>query len=438
VSGITEFISGPTVVGGRRYVTLGARLDANKGIGPGFDHLRIGLSLAVLFWHSFGLNYGITWTHGPQVSPYAPLVAMVLPMFFALSGFLVMGSALRINDLRTFIVFRMLRILPALATEITLSALILGPLMTQYSLARYFTDPRFVEYFGSLVGRVKYILPGLFMSNPMPEVVNAALATVGPEIACYILMSMLILTTLYRRPFGLLAVTGCFLLACAASDLAAPAVIYDLLPTRMFMFGFLAGALLYTFRNVVPYSLLTATVSAIVAFVLIALSRGEGGMVALTYPAVALLAYVIAVVGMTKMPAMPFFHRGDYSYGIYIFGFPIQQTIVHFFPAHREWWFNFALSLPITLMFAVASWHIIEKPALSWRKRLLRDPVVPVEPSLWSNKQRALFIFLIVYGLFVSRASEIFPFREMRAAVGLSPKPVMDSTTVPRKGSLPI
>lgn len=35
------------------------RLIACKGVGPGFDHLRVGLSLSILFWHSFGTSYGV-------------------------------------------------------------------------------------------------------------------------------------------------------------------------------------------------------------------------------------------------------------------------------------------------------------------------------------------------------------------------------------------
>jgi len=79
-------------------------------VGRGFDHLRIGLSVAVWFWQSFPLSYGLKWSTAEPVALYAPLIASVLPMFFALSGFLVMRGALRINNLRTFIVFRTLRI----------------------------------------------------------------------------------------------------------------------------------------------------------------------------------------------------------------------------------------------------------------------------------------------------------------------------------------
>ena len=152
--------------------TLGQRLEARKGIGPGFDHLRIGLALTILFWHCFVLAYGPVLATNPtyvhRLTIIRPAVSCILPLFFALSGFLVIGSALRINDLRTFVTFRLLRILPALATEITLSALILGTVMTTLPFRQYFLDRRFFEYFGSLLGRVRFVLPGVFVENPVP------------------------------------------------------------------------------------------------------------------------------------------------------------------------------------------------------------------------------------------------------------------------------
>ena len=405
----------PRAIGGE---TLGSRLAARDGIGPGFDHLRVGLSLAILFWHSFGISYGIAWTRSdPTVAMLRPLLAMMLPMFFALSGFLVMGSALRINDLRTFITFRVLRILPALAAEISLSALILGPLVTVLPLSAYFADPRFFEYFGSLIGRVKYVLPGLFVNTPTPEVVNGALWTVGPEITCYIVMALLILTTVYRSGRGIALFSLAFVLVCVASDSVLPPEMFEILPTKALVLAFLASGLIYHYRDRVPYSLPLAIGAGAGAVVLIALAQMGGPLLVLMYPAVLLAAYLTVFIGLTDLPPLPFFHRGDYSYGIYIFGFPIQQSIAHFLPAYQKWWVNFGLTLPIVLVFAVASWHLIEKPVLKLRKPILagRAPRMPVPPSAWQRREWGLAALLLVYGAFVSYHSGVFPLKRVVA-----------------------
>jgi hypothetical protein len=64
-----------------------------------------------------------------------------------------------------------------------------------------------------------------------------------------------------------------------------------------------------------------------------------------------------------------FYNRfGDYSYGVYIFAFPTQQTMLAIMPGQTAL-HNIALSLPISVMIAALSWHLIEKPSLSYSRR---------------------------------------------------------------------
>lgn len=398
-----------------RLPTLGSRLDALKGIGPGFDHLRVGLSLSILFWHSFGLSYGLAWTRQLPILPFKPLLATLLPMFFALSGFLIMGSALRIASLKTFITFRVLRILPALAMEISLSALVLGPLMTAYPLSVYFGSPELPAYFGSLIGRVSYVLPGLFLSNPAPEVVNGALWTVGPEILCYILVSLLILLGLFRDVRSMLVVTVVYLVACIATDVWDSAPIYEILPTKVLILAFFCGNLLYLLRHRIPFDWRLAFAVGAATLIFVALAQHSESFRLLMYPAASGAAYVVAVIGLTRLPPLPFFHRGDYSYGIYIYGYPIQQTVVHFFPDLRSGLINFAIALPLTILFAVMSWHLVEKPVLNLRKKILRNEGREATADMSSrgvNTRKITFgLALLGYAVFVADAAKVFPLR---------------------------
>src|SRR5437763_9692931 len=79
--------------------SLEQQLEAFAGSGPGFDHIRIGLSIAILLWHSFSVTYGLNYAELLPPFPIPPLLSAFLPMFFGLSGFLVMGSALRVEGL---------------------------------------------------------------------------------------------------------------------------------------------------------------------------------------------------------------------------------------------------------------------------------------------------------------------------------------------------
>jgi peptidoglycan/LPS O-acetylase OafA/YrhL len=123
-----------------------------------------------------------------------------MPAFFALSGFLVTGSALRLRVTSTFLAFRALRILPALAVEVTLSALVLGPIFTRLPWSEYFTDPQFFRYFANIIGWVTFYLPGVFEVTNRVPIVNGNLWTLPPEFDSYFITAALMGTALlYRR-----------------------------------------------------------------------------------------------------------------------------------------------------------------------------------------------------------------------------------------------
>lgn len=392
-------------------MTIGERFNTVKGIGPGFDHLRIGLAMLIFVSHCLEVPYGDVASRA-WLWPLTPFLQGLLPMFFGLSGFLVIGSAVRTANIRVFLTFRVLRIVPALFTEIALSALILGPLVTVLPLHAYFRDKEFIAYFGSLIGRVRFTLPGVFVTNPIP-IVNRSLWTVGPEILCYVILALLMLAGFYKRAKAMLFVTIVYIGVCLLGDRYDLVVVHDVLPVRTLVLAFLSGNLIYLWRDKIIYSLPLAGAAFVLAMVFGALIAYDNRMLALMYPSTLLLVYIVAVIGLTSLPPLPFFHRGDYSYGIYIYHTPIAQAIIYFFPGIRTWWFTLLLATPITMLFAVGSWHFIEKPALSLRKRLLPDPGTPRNYDVARRmhvRQWAAAAALGVYGLFVGKHAHLFPF----------------------------
>ena len=128
-----------------------------EGLTTGFDYLRLGLSVAVLVWHSILLTAGPAAYSGLWSGPFRFIPAAILPMFFALSGFLVTGSLMRTN-IHHFLALRAIRLVPALAVEVTLSALILGVAFTTMPLREYFTSSGILPIFR------KYPWPSSFYS----------------------------------------------------------------------------------------------------------------------------------------------------------------------------------------------------------------------------------------------------------------------------------
>lgn len=341
--------------------TVATVLEKNRGAGPGFDALRIGLALCILLFHSIQNSYGSRYSAYVPTFFY-PVILALLPMFFCLSGFLVTGSAVRTRSVPLFLTFRGLRIFPALAVEVTLCALLLGPLLTTLPLREYFSNHQFFEYFGNIISIVRYTLPGVFADNPVPHIVNIALWTLRPEFHCYFAMSLLMLSsivykpTLYTRLF--LAASVYVAILNVVNGFGNPTSTF---PWHVILYYFFIGIAFFHWKERIPLHFSLFAAAAILSYFLLPLDG-------VTYIAAFPLTYCMVYLGMLKIPRVPLLQNGDYSYGIYLFHFPIQQTLVHFFPGLREWWLLFPIAATLTILFAAASWHWVEKPSLTLKK----------------------------------------------------------------------
>ena len=115
-------------------ISIGQKLDENRGLGKGFDFLRVALAFLVVAWHTPVIARASMQLEHERVLWLGSVA--ILGMFFSLSGFLIAGSALRLG-LGNFLINRGLRIFPALAVEVVLCAFLLGTLLTQLNLFRY-------------------------------------------------------------------------------------------------------------------------------------------------------------------------------------------------------------------------------------------------------------------------------------------------------------
>jgi peptidoglycan/LPS O-acetylase OafA/YrhL len=353
--------------------SVGQIMRENGGVGPGFDALRLILALSIFCSHSYFTSRGddgSLWE-----TPVRPLLMAMVPMFFGLSGFLVTGSALRAQSLRVFLTFRILRILPALVTEVTLSALILGPLLTTVSWHDYFSNREFFEYFGNIIGRIRYVLPGMFLDNPMSGFVNLNLWTLKPEFFCYILMAAMIVTGVINR--SKLIVTAVALMLAASlvtnvfHNISEDHLGHNPYMPYVIVLYFMLGVAAFHWRDFIPVDSRLFAVAAIAAY---ALMRYPGYAFVAAIPTM----YCMLYLGMLKFPRLWLVESGDYSYGVYLYGFPIQQTLVHLFPMFREWWpLLFIVAAPVTFGFAAFSWHFIEKPTLGLKRFVTRK--APIE-----------------------------------------------------------
>jgi len=371
------------VLGFRAGESFGEILRRNRGMGPGFDLLRILLASLLFLGHC-------RWQIGEPSLGYAsgspaaaqwigitkPLKLAIVPAFFALSGFLVMASAFRLRAVSTFLAHRFLRIFPALVVEVLLSAFILGPAFTRLSLAEYFSNDTFFRYFGNMIGWISFKLPGVFENNPVKEIVNINLWTLPSEFDCYFITALLLLTgAVYNRKMftiGFIIATLGLATVHFLTSWSNPNGPY---PAHVITYYFFAGVLAYHYQDRVPALFSLFIVCCVLSYVAMTFDQ-------LIYVAPLAITYCTVFVGVISVPKFKVISSGDYSYGMYLYGFPITQAYIYMFPRLTS---HFALLVIVawvtTGLFAAFSWHAIEKRCLALKKNLpSRLFPVPIRP----------------------------------------------------------
>jgi peptidoglycan/LPS O-acetylase OafA/YrhL len=296
--------------------TMAEKLAASGGRPSGFDYLRLALAIGVIAVHSAIVSYNFPGEIALWLSPARPVVRAILPMFFALSGFLVAGSLERSRTLGMFLGLRAIRIYPALAVEALLSALILGPIFTKYTLAGYVHDPLFAHYFWNLIGDPQSMLPGVFAHNPLPDYMNRQLWTVPFELLCYITLAALAVLGVKRRPILLpLAALGIALGYGAIKLWKTGAILYVVgpLPGLLLVVAFLCGVAIYLYRERIPCTP-AWFIGAVVASALLLTVVPSGDLFA---PFTT--AYVAVWLGLTNGPRLWFIR-------LFLWYFPLRLS----------------------------------------------------------------------------------------------------------------
>ena len=337
-----------------------AQLSASNNRPAGFDLLRLVLSIAVIAWHSCVLSYGRDFAYSLPVGYLVP-VRMILVAFFALSGFLVAGSLVRCRSLVSFLGLRVIRIVPALAVEVIFSAVLIGSAMTTLPLTEYFLTSEFSIYFLNIFGIISYSLPGVFATNPFADVVNGQLWTIPWEFWCYFILALLALVRVPNKPWLFLGVCICLTGYVIFRGLSRPAGPLDFTPGPSLVISFMWGVVIYLLKDKIPHDRKLALGCFVAVVALLHFGKGN-------YFTPPFVAYLTMYLGALNFRKGKFLSSGDYSYGLYLYGFPVQQVLAARGGLGLVWIGNFGLTIAIGLVVAYLSWNFIELPTAGWRK----------------------------------------------------------------------
>jgi peptidoglycan/LPS O-acetylase OafA/YrhL len=346
------------------------------GLGANnFDFLRLVFAVFVIFSHSFDLLRGI--------APREPLTRLTgqvsfgdlgVDAFFIISGYLVTHSWFRRKNVADYVWKRVRRIYPAFVVACCFCVLVIGPFSTD-DPGRPFHVKDLVKFAAATLFLRGDFQDYAFPTNPYPFTMNGSTWSIPYEARCYAAVAVLALVGLLK-PRVLLPLFGLSLLAAAVfeimhlrygSNLLSYVVGWPHTWARLIPL-YLAGVLFYVFRERIPRSNALALLSALV---LCAAALVPAGMaVAIPTAGTYLLFWLAYHPGL---PLHNWGRRGDFSYGTYLYAYPLQQLLIRVVPAAREPLVLFAMATPLAIAAGILSWHLVEKRFVS-RQRAGHQP----------------------------------------------------------------
>ncbi|MFT0173270.1 acyltransferase family protein [Paraburkholderia mimosarum] len=342
-----------------------------------FDLVRLAAAMSVVYSHAF-----VVQIPDGNVDAAARLLgfdyagSLGVFAFFLLSGMLVTASFERQASPWRFVALRAARIWPPVAVGSLFAVFVLGPLFTTLPLREYFAAWSTWANLNTVTTMFVWVpwkLPGVFEHNYVGNVICPSLWTLTVEVHYYFVVLLAGMLGLLKTRRGMLVAVLIGLIpflmrphlhphfALAIRNLTEKPPGYAYFPELVF----LAGMLLYAYRDHVVISGWAA-----IALWLVYLGLRDTPLAQPVFYAA--FGYVILWLGATPR-LHRFVPRNDYSLGIYIYGFPVQQSVASLWPQLDP-----LVTLPIIAPFVCAlawlSWHGVEKPAMNWVRRRLAAP----------------------------------------------------------------
>lgn len=324
---------------------------------PGFDSLRLLAATAVIYCHAFIILRAPSAAPGLFERVTYDLAEYGVHTFFIISGFLLARSLAFNPDPIGYGVNRVLRILPGFVFYTCVTGLVLGPLLTPVALGAYFADPQTHGLFRwGIESLADATLPGLFAyDGPYAGVLNGSLWSLHYEALSYVLL--LALWLLLRSATNVAAAMTVLAAAVWLSPVAA-----TWLESLSYTLPYFAGGVLMSVVYARVGVTLVGAATCVVVFALCALLGWAGVAYAVVGP------YAIVFLGERVNPVSKLVGRvGDLSYGLYLFGWPIEQALVQVTRV-RSPWALFVTATLVAAVLAAVSYHAVEKHAMRWRR----------------------------------------------------------------------
>ena len=321
------------------------------------------MAFCVAFEHIFYFQSG--YPDSPFELGHTSLGYFAVNGFFIISGYLITGSAVRSGTLANFMRSRLLRIMPALIVISFILGLILVPLLGELDLKTYFSTG---AVWLSMLGLITFIesapeWPGLIMAgNPFAGDLTGPIWTLRYEALAYVGTGLLLLLGLHKKKLitilAALAATIAFIIDLQTGLLTefSPAI------ASLVRFGscYLYGVWAYQSASYLNLGWIAGLIGIAIGGLIIVTGLPAGEVIFNIG-----LAPLIFAIAFAKVSAPDWLTpKTDFSYGLYIFHWPIYQLLYESFGGANIFPLLLLAGLPLAFLAAGFSWYIIEKPAL--------------------------------------------------------------------------
>ncbi len=329
--------------------------ELSVGRSTNIQLIRFIAACMVVLSHAFGLGNGTLDALQRITSEQISLGRLAVDIFFILSGFYCTKSILRISNTKEYYKSRIKRIFPPLIVVVVACVFILGPIATNLSVVDYFLNKKTYLYLLNALLLPVHNLPGVFENSLYNTAVNGALWTLSVEFVCYVALWILFkLKLLNKRKIIIsIPILGCFFVGIyMTSSILGVSILKAMISP---MFCFYMGIIYFLFQEKIYFSRKIVTLSVMLIIISSIL-----GVVNYVIPCILPYIMLMLLLGTKQVPEK-MGKIGDYSYCIYLVGFPIQQFIISINGGSMSPYLNFILSLPIILVLSVIIHNISEK-----------------------------------------------------------------------------
>lgn len=343
--------------------------DVDSSRSNNFNVIRFVAAIMVIYGHMSAIM-GL-----PVFNIYNQAVSTIgVKIFFIISGYLITKSFLKDSNFFRYMVRRCFRIFPGLIAVVLFAIFIVGPKMTQLSITDYFTNPYTWQYLKNIILYPIYSLPGVFAGYTYPNAINGSLWSLPVEFAMYLILPLLVVffKKIKFLKQGIFVTAVLFLIIdyihIAYFNSARIVVWGNNLPDWLSLIPFFFIGSFMSFKEFKRFFNLQLATALLVCGSLISLNYAKAEVLL----AIVLPYFVLSFALCEKPLFANWFSKCDFSYGLYLYGFIVQQILFAILKPY-----NLSLNImtcvcfAVTLLLAIISWYFVEKPGQKLGKKIL-------------------------------------------------------------------